>query len=271
MECLNNLINDYELWHDALAVKIPDAQRAFAYKKLVVGLSERIGNQMEHKINYIETRALMKNTNLAQTDPIALITKAANIVLRERCHIWRGFRRRGREIKTEVGPRRDVLHSTRGVRRGDPSGEGTREQVHHAAHHVLGFAQFVRKLGLEVELMDNDPKSGGGDAADITNEDVYTMHCESASCEESSQLSLRHHHAAPSRFTESLAIAAATALLRRQGLARRRSSGRQPRSHGHTTSGLRRCSIGACSCGTPAVKAQLAEGAADCRCQAEAM
>ena len=25
MECLNNLINDYELWHDALAVKIPDA------------------------------------------------------------------------------------------------------------------------------------------------------------------------------------------------------------------------------------------------------
>ena len=25
MECLNNLINDYELWHDALAVMIPDA------------------------------------------------------------------------------------------------------------------------------------------------------------------------------------------------------------------------------------------------------
>ena len=44
MECLNNLINDYELWHDALAVKIPDAQRAFAYKKLVVGLSERTSN-----------------------------------------------------------------------------------------------------------------------------------------------------------------------------------------------------------------------------------
>ena len=36
-----------------------------------------------------------------------------------------------------------------------------------------GLAQFARKLGLEVELMDNDPKSGGGDAADITNEDVY--------------------------------------------------------------------------------------------------
>ena len=83
MECLNNLINDYELWHDALAVKIPDAQRAFAYKKLVVGLSERISNQMEHKINYIETRSLMKGINLAQTDPIALLTKAANIVLND--------------------------------------------------------------------------------------------------------------------------------------------------------------------------------------------
>ena len=61
MECLNNLINDYELWHNALAVKIPDAQRAFAYKKLVVGLSERISNQMEHKINYIETRGWYGN------------------------------------------------------------------------------------------------------------------------------------------------------------------------------------------------------------------
>ena len=38
---------------------------------------------MEHKINYIETRALMKNINLAQTDPIALVTKAANIVLND--------------------------------------------------------------------------------------------------------------------------------------------------------------------------------------------
>ena len=33
MKCLNNLINDSELWHDALAVKILDAQRAFSYKK----------------------------------------------------------------------------------------------------------------------------------------------------------------------------------------------------------------------------------------------
>ena len=74
MECLNNLINDYELWHDALAVKIPDAQRAFPYKKLVVGLSERISSQMEHKINYIETRSLMKDINLAQTDPIKLLS-----------------------------------------------------------------------------------------------------------------------------------------------------------------------------------------------------
>ena len=30
-------------------MKIPDAQRDFAYKKLVVGLSKRISNQMEHK------------------------------------------------------------------------------------------------------------------------------------------------------------------------------------------------------------------------------
>ena len=36
-----------------------------------------------------------------------------------------------------------------------------------------GLAQFLRQLGLEVELMDNNPKSGGGDEADITNEDVY--------------------------------------------------------------------------------------------------
>ena len=38
---------------------------------------------MEHKINYIETRSLMKGINLAQTDPIKLLTKAANIVLND--------------------------------------------------------------------------------------------------------------------------------------------------------------------------------------------
>ena len=36
-----------------------------------------------------------------------------------------------------------------------------------------GLAQFARKLGLEVELFDNDAKTGGGADADITNDDVY--------------------------------------------------------------------------------------------------
>ena len=36
-----------------------------------------------------------------------------------------------------------------------------------------GLAQFARRLGLEVELFDNDPTVGGGDNADITNDDIY--------------------------------------------------------------------------------------------------
>ena len=36
-----------------------------------------------------------------------------------------------------------------------------------------GLAQFARKLGLEVELFDNDAQSGGGASADITNDEVY--------------------------------------------------------------------------------------------------
>ena len=36
-----------------------------------------------------------------------------------------------------------------------------------------GLAQFARRLGLEVDLFDSDPNSGGGDAADITKESVY--------------------------------------------------------------------------------------------------
>ena len=36
-----------------------------------------------------------------------------------------------------------------------------------------GLAQFARKLGLEVELFDNNAKTGGGANADITNDDVY--------------------------------------------------------------------------------------------------
>lgn len=36
-----------------------------------------------------------------------------------------------------------------------------------------GIAQFARKLGLEVELFDNDAKTGGGANADITNDDVF--------------------------------------------------------------------------------------------------
>ena len=77
------------MWHDALAVKIPDAQRAFSYKKIVVALSERISNQMEHKINHIlhyplhiETRSLLKGTNLANTEPIKLLTHPGVLVLK---------------------------------------------------------------------------------------------------------------------------------------------------------------------------------------------
>ena len=36
-----------------------------------------------------------------------------------------------------------------------------------------GLAQFARRLGLEVDLFDSDPNSGGGDSADITKEAVY--------------------------------------------------------------------------------------------------
>ena len=36
-----------------------------------------------------------------------------------------------------------------------------------------GIAQFARKLGLKVEMYDNDTKNGGGADADLTNDDVY--------------------------------------------------------------------------------------------------
>ena len=36
-----------------------------------------------------------------------------------------------------------------------------------------GLAQFLRKLGLEVEMLDNDAHTGGGDAADLLRDEVY--------------------------------------------------------------------------------------------------
>ena len=36
-----------------------------------------------------------------------------------------------------------------------------------------GLAQFARQLGLEVEMFDSDPNTGGGESADITKEAVY--------------------------------------------------------------------------------------------------
>ena len=42
-----------------------------------------------------------------------------------------------------------------------------------AYHRPDGLAQFARRLGLEVDLFDSDPNSGGGDAADITKDAVY--------------------------------------------------------------------------------------------------
>jgi hypothetical protein len=35
--------------------------------------------------------------------------------------------------------------------------------------------QFARRLGLEVDLFDSDPNSGGGDSADITKDEVYEL------------------------------------------------------------------------------------------------
>jgi len=37
------------------------------------------------------------------------------------------------------------------------------------------LAQFARRLGLEVDLFDSDPNSGGGDSADITKDEVYEL------------------------------------------------------------------------------------------------
>jgi len=38
-----------------------------------------------------------------------------------------------------------------------------------------GLAQFARQLGLEVDMFDSDPNTGGGESADITKEAVYEM------------------------------------------------------------------------------------------------
>ena len=38
-----------------------------------------------------------------------------------------------------------------------------------------GLAQFARRLGLEVDLFDSDPNTGGGQSADITNDKVYEI------------------------------------------------------------------------------------------------
>ena len=38
-----------------------------------------------------------------------------------------------------------------------------------------GLAQFARRLGLEVDLFDSDPNTGGGTSADITNDKVYNI------------------------------------------------------------------------------------------------
>jgi hypothetical protein len=44
-----------------------------------------------------------------------------------------------------------------------------------AYHRPDGLAQFARRLGLEVDLFDSDPNSGGGDSADITKDEVYEL------------------------------------------------------------------------------------------------
>ena len=37
-----------------------------------------------------------------------------------------------------------------------------------------GLATFLRKFGFEVELLDNDPVTGGGSDGDIFNDDVHS-------------------------------------------------------------------------------------------------
>ena len=56
-----------------------------------------------------------------------------------------------------------------------------------------GLAQFARRLGLEVDLFDSDPNTGGEKSADITNDKVYNIIRERVHAENMQSSSLRLH------------------------------------------------------------------------------
>ena len=83
MDCLMNCMESYENWADVLDTPVPDAKRAYIFKKWVCDLSKDIKMQMELKLAMLEAKSAAKGNDIAiaKDDPIGLIFKAANIVL----------------------------------------------------------------------------------------------------------------------------------------------------------------------------------------------
>ena len=78
MECLMNSMESYENWADVLDTPVPDAKRAYIFKKWVCDLSKDIKMQMELKLAMLEAKSAAKGKDIAKDDPIGLIFKAAN-------------------------------------------------------------------------------------------------------------------------------------------------------------------------------------------------
>ena len=83
MHNLYYMMEVYEEWANALPLdaQVTDSKKAYIYQKWVCDLSPAIKMQMQLNLASLESKAAAKGKDIRATDPIGLVTKAANIVL----------------------------------------------------------------------------------------------------------------------------------------------------------------------------------------------